>query len=91
MIDIEKILNLRKGEIHIIRVDDIKDVGRMDQIQEEIELICGEEGFEIPKILFISKYESIENLNETDLNSFGWYRRGANITEEKIINRSNIF
>lgn len=90
MPNIEDILNLKKGEIKIIKVEDINDTARIKEIEEELTLICEEMDIKMPQILFISKYESVENLDERDLNSFGWYRRKSNYLEEKIISRSGI-
>lgn len=73
--NIDQLVNLTKGEIIIFRLNDPKDKERIEEIKEEIKIQCEENELNEPSILFIDKYESIINLSERDMNSFGWEKK----------------
>lgn len=90
MLNIKEEFNLRKGEIIIIRLEDISDEERKEEIKELIKLVAEEQEINEPFVLFLSKYESLAGVSEIDLNSYGWYRKEQNIIQNKMYSRASV-
>jgi len=88
--NIDQLVDLTKGEIIVFRLDDPKDKERIEEIREEIKIQCEQNKLREPSIIFIDQYESIINLNEMDLRSYGWYKKEAQTTQAKLISRDGM-